>query len=163
MLVSCCPCCPSVLISSCMLIPWSNKQLDMVFSTCVCVRGVCACVCEDGGTFLLKLANEETLNTPFSDHCCEVHVHVVLIARDNPPTCCYGNIPTCCCSEVSPVSGRAPVYDGIPPPPPPPPPPGTCVLVAMGAPHPPVTCWACCWNAGGCVCRGTDEHAHTCA
>lgn len=35
MLVSCWPCCPSVLISSWMLIPWSNKQLDMVFSTCV--------------------------------------------------------------------------------------------------------------------------------
>ena len=39
MLVSCWPCCPSVLISSWMLIPWSNKQLDMVFSTCVCVGG----------------------------------------------------------------------------------------------------------------------------
>ena len=50
MLVSCCPCCPSVLISSCMLIPWSNKQLDMVFSTCVCM-----CVCEDGGTFFTQI------------------------------------------------------------------------------------------------------------
>ena len=135
-----------------MLIPWSNKQLDMVFSTCVCV---CVCVGRGGGAFslkTLKIANEvQTHNMAFLKASL---VCMYFSTCCNPPTCCYGNIPTCCCSEVSPVSGRAPAYDGIPPPPPP----GTCVLVAMGAPHPPLTCWACCWNGGGYVWRGRREY-----
>jgi len=45
--------------------------------------------------------------------------------------------PTCCCSEVKPVSCRAPAY---------PPPVDTCVMAAMVVPHPLATCCACCWN-----------------
>ena len=55
--------------------------------------------------------------------------------------------PTCCCSDVKPVSCRALAYVCTPPPPL-----DTCVLVAMGVPHPLATCCACCWNDGHCVC-----------
>jgi len=60
--------------------------------------------------------------------------------------------PTCCFSEVKPVSCRAPACVGTPPPPH-----GTCVLVAMGVPHhwPPFVLVAEMMEAvcvGMCVC-----------